>query len=455
VSNKLYLLSKLIFILFVVYCVIHLSGFVEDSERTTVLLDFEEGIPCSEDGDIIGLRHYDKKRVKIVEEGTEKSKKSLSIKIAEENNIPVQRDIFLQGNVRRMYLATKSAKYIEDGPNALSFWVKIKRKNIRNKKKQKIIDVWTYHWREGDYGVGGITNNGNATDSMMHGYSNCYFFGDFENKWLHVVLSPSAFQHSRYYYHFYAARGVTDELKFFSSLRQLQFHIGQDIRKGDEILIDQVKLIYINPTAVFEKDFYSAEITRKKHDFIIPVKIINPTNIDRRYRVFISSFLGVSRENLYKAHITTDSFRPTRLMQDIVGGNGGIGVVELINKDGDSIVKEKKEMFIKAKGLWEGRLVYHIKTEMLGDIKEVKYGRYNFLARRDSLTTSVIVWDPYDNSVNNMKYIKNFPSNADDGNHNPPPGFPLQKKLSKGWRSEDIPINQVGGYFVSVLHLTD
>lgn len=73
----------------------------------------------------------------------------------------------------------------------------------------------------------------------------------------------------------------------------------------------------------------------------------------------------------------------------------------------------------------------------------------------DTLTTSVIVWDPNDQSTKEIDYIEVNPHNSDDGNHPPPPGFPKQKRPHEGWRSENIPLNQAGGYFVSVLQLTD
>jgi hypothetical protein len=92
---------------------------------------------------------------------------------------------------------------------------------------------------------------------------------------------------------------------------------------------------------------------------------------------------------------------------------------------------------------------------MLGRTKGIRAKKYKVYAKRNTLTTSVIVWDPYEESVNEMSYLDVLPSNADDGKHSSPPGFPSQKKPPKGWRSKDIPMNQVGGYFVSVIQLTD
>lgn len=428
----------------------------DQPRKEIVLADFENGIPCSEEGDIIGFRKKEKIRATIVEEGAEGSRRSATFIITPQNGVPEARDLFFQGVVRRMYLPTKSTKYDENGPNALSFWIKLKPDSLLISKEDKnTFGVWTYHWRFGDLNVGGSSNNELATDSMMHGYSNFRFNEKAAGRWVRVILSSSAFQQSRYYYHFYAAQGITDDLKFFPSLRQLQFHIFQEIKKEGEIQIDQLRLIHLEPTAIIEKEFFSAKVSKDIGDVEVPVIIKNPTGTDRRYRVFISSFLGVHRNVLYDAHALTDSFAPPRAMQAKVGGDGGIGVVKLINEDGDSVIDKGKEIFVPAKGLWKGKLVHKIRPEMLGAAVTLSHGKYTFIARRDTLTTSVIIWDPYDETAGAMDYINVSPSNADDAKHNPPLGFPKQKSPPEGWRSENIPINQVGGYFVSVIQLTD
>lgn len=426
-------------------------------QKEIVLADFESVIPCSDERDTIGFRKKDKMRVVTVEEGAEESKKSAVFTLlGHEGDSPEIKDLFFQGKVRRMYLSTKSTRYDKNGPNALSFWVKLKPDSLLISKEDKnTFGVWTYHWEFGDENVGGKSNKGLATDSMMHGYSNFNFNEKAAGRWVKVVLTPSAFQQSRYYYHFYAARGTTDELQFFPSLRQLQFHIFPEINKKEEMQMDQLKLIYLQPTAVFEKDFLKNKISKNAGDIVVPVIIRNPTNIDRRYRVFISSFIGVHRNVLYGAHSLTDSFEAPRMMQAVAEGNGGTGAVELTDKNGTSIVEQQIEIVISAKGRWDGNLIYHIKPEMLGTAKVVNSNGYKFIARRDTLMTSVIVWDPYDETVGTMNYIRVLPSNADDALHEPPPGFPKQKRPPEGWRSEDIPINQVGGYFVSVIQLTD
>jgi hypothetical protein len=422
-----------------------------------ILADFEKEIPCSEYGDTVGFRKKDLMRAEKVPGGTEGTKKSvLFILLPNRKKSNGQKDLFFQGNVRRMYLATKSPYYDGNGPNAFSFWMKVNPGStlITNTEKNT-FGLWTYHWRPGDTNVGGKSNQELATDSMMHGYSNFSFSRQGAGKWVHIILTPSAFQQSRYYYHFYAARGTTDDLRFFPSLRQIQFHFYPRISNQEDIQIDQLKLIYLQPTVVFERDFIADRLSRKSGILEIPVTLRNQTDRDRKYRVFISSFIGVHRNILYNAHVSTDSFAPPRKMQAIARGDGGLGVAELIDENGNSIIKLRREIFIPAGGVWQGKLIHHIKPEMLGPVRTFTFKEHQFSFRRDTLTTSVIVWDPYDDSVDSMNHIKVVPSNADQGNHPSPPGFPGQKRPPEGWRSEDIPINQVGGYFVSVIQLTE
>jgi hypothetical protein len=422
-----------------------------------ILADFEISIPSSDDGDPIGFRERDRVRSEIVNDGAEGTKQSAAFKVkSSQNRSSAENDFFFQGKVRRMYLATRSRSYQENAPNALSFWIKLQpESSLLAKNRRNTFGVWTYHWRPGDPYVGGKSNNQLATDSMMHGYSNFFFNEGAAGRWVQVVLSPSAFQQSRYYYHHYAARSTTDDLKFFSSLRQIQFHFFPRIVIEEKIQIDELKLVYLEPAAIFEKDFFKVTASINEDNIEVPVTIRNVSDKNRRYRVFISSFIGVQKKELYKAHTSTDSFKAPRLMQNTTGGDGGTGVVELVDSHGDSVIKLKKEIIIPAGGRWRGKLVHYLRPEMIGPTKFVRTERHVFEARRNTLTTSVIVWDPYHATRNDMTYVEVLPSNADDGKHPPPPGFPEQKRPPEGWRSEDIPMNQVGGYFVSIIQLTD
>jgi hypothetical protein len=443
--------------LLIIYLFLLITSSNVHAYSEVTLADFEMVIPCSEEGETVGFRKKDTMRAHIVQGGTEGTKKSALINLLPSGKkFKGQKDLFFQGSVRRMYLATNSTHYNKNGPNALSFWMKVNPDStLISRNKKNTFGVWTYHWRSDDPFVGGKTNNELATDSMMHGYANFSFIKRGAGRWMHIVLTPSAFQQSRYYYHFYAAGATTDELRFFPSLRQIQFHFYPTLTKEEKIQIDQLKLIYLKPRVVFERDFIADRISKNSGDLAVPVTLRNQTDRDGKYRVFISSFIGVHRDVLYNSHVSTDSFTPPRKMQGLARGDGGLGVAELIGDEGISVIKMQREIFIPAGGVWQGKLIHHIKPEMLGPVQTFTFKEHQFTFRRDTLTTSVIVWDPYDDNIDSMNHIKVLPSNADQGNHSSPPGFPKQKRPPKGWRSEDIPINQVGGYFVSVIQLTE
>jgi hypothetical protein len=430
------------------------------------LVSFENGIPCSDQSDIVGFRRVDKDRGSIVDDGAAGTAKSAAFRFDSGNT-----DIFLQGNLRRKYLFTGTDQYITNGPNLLSFWVKlpvdsplIGREELvkagdrvigHKRNDAATIILMTYHWRQGDMAVGGKSNQGLLTDSNMHGYSEFRLTEKSAGTWVKVALSPSAFRKSRNYYHFYGANAVTDDLEFFSSMRQLQFQVTAKIEKPTEVQIDEIRMETIQPTAVFDKGFHSAKVSAAGGDYALPVTIRNPTDRERRYRVMASSFLGAERELLNKIAAMFDDLSPMRNIQTEVGGDGGIGVTELIGNDGARASNEYKEITIPAGGTWQGRVVHHIKPEMLGGEKIYRFRDYEFPVKRDTLTTSVIVWDPNDPINNKMDFIAASPDNSDDGNHAVPPGFPKQVRPPEGWRSENIPFNQVGGYLVSVLTIKE
>lgn len=442
------------------------SAPVNDRNNKATLIDFERGMPSSDEGEKIGFRRPDKARGRIADGGAEGSAKSGVFRIGPEQK---DKDIYIQGDVRRQYLYTQTDKYKEKGPNALSFWIKLPAGSILINRVEEIkvgekviarenidrdtLGVWTYHWRHGDMGVGGKDNNSLTTDSMMHGYCNIRFNEKARDRWVNVVLSTSAFKQARNYFHFYGARGTTEDLQFFTSLRQLQFRVFPNMEREEDFQIDQIKLIYQEPTAIFESEFFGGKVSNGNGGFSIPVTIKNPTAKDRKYRVFISSVLGVEREIMNKAIALTDNIKAASTIQNAVRGDGGIGVAELRSEDNKPVIKDG--IYIPAGSSWKGKLIHHIKPEMLGEQITVKFDGLEFYARRDTLTTSVIVWDPEDASTKEMDYVEAGPSNADDGNHWGPPGFPKQNKLLQGWRSKDIPLNQVGGYFVSVIQIVE
>lgn len=434
----------------------------DDSFKVVTLAGFEQGIPCSDQHDPVGFRKEDKNRGRMVDGGAAGTAKSAVFRFDSGNF-----DIYLQGNVRRRYLLTGSEKYVADGPNLLTFWVKlppdsplIAREEVVKtgdrvigikKNDRPTMTLMTYHWRQGDMGVGGPSNRGLMTDSNMHGYSEFRYTDKAAGKWVKVALSPSAFRMSRNYYHFYGANAITDDLSFFSSLRQLQFRVEAKMQKPIELQIDEIRMETAQPTAVFDKGFHAAPVPARGGDYAVPVMIRNPTDRERRYRVMISSFLGAERELLNKIASMADDLTPMREIQAKVGGDGGIGAVELVGDDGMKVSGSYKEIVIPAGRVWKGKVVHHIKPEMLGSENIYRYRDYEFPVKRDTLTTSIIVWDPTDQADRANEFIAVNPHNSDDGNHSGPPGFPRQIRPPEGWRSENIPYDQVGGYFVSVL----
>ena len=458
-----------IFLLFVFFVFVPGDGFSATDGKTVrdiVLADFESKIPCSECGDNLGYRRRDAARGELVKGGADGTAQSAVFSF-DRNNV----DLYFQGDVRRKYLATGTAEYVDLSHNALSFWVKIPEDSpllsrveeiragdrVIGRKVQPgaLFNVWTYHWRQGDMGVGGPSNHGLATDSNMHGYADFRFEDSAAGQWVNVVLTPSAFRQSRNYYQFYAGRANTDELCFFGSLRQLQIRLRDPEKRSFSLQLDEVKLTHLPPVVQFDREFHRAEVPAKDVEYRVPVRLTNPTDQDRRYRVFISSNLGLDRELLSTVFGLTDAMAPMREMQIQAGSGGGIGVVKLVDDKGKVVEGPDGEFEIAAGQSWKGTLVHHIKAEMLGEVFTYRHGGYEFDARRDTLTTSVIVWDPQDEGTGLGRYIKVRASNADDGNHRGPPGFPRQKRPAEGWRSENIPLDQAGGDFVTVIRLVE
>lgn len=408
-------------------------------------------LPCSECGDPVGFRRLDTLFAERVPGGAEQSCSSLRVALT-----PGKTDLFFQGRVRRMYLSTQSESYVPEGPNAFSFWVRLpESSSLTASRPRKAFGVWTYHWRPGDPVVGGKDNQSLATDSMMHGYAYFSFDPRIAGRWVRMVLSANAFQICRYYYHFYAGQATTDDLAFFPSLRQLQFYFSADRAAAEHLQIDQLKMIRREPTARVDEPYWEKTLPADAGIIRRAISIQNPTRKDRSYRVFISSFIGVNRGVLHEAFARVDDFAYTRRMQAQARGDGGTGVVDLQDAAGRSVLSAAREIDIPADGLWKGELVYHLRPEMLGPVESIDLKGRAFPYRRDTLTTSMIIWDPHDPESHGLSGIHVFPSNADDGAHQAPPGFPVQTRPPPGWRSEDIPVDQVGGSFVSVLRLTD
>lgn len=365
---------------------------------------------------------------------------------------PGRDSLFLQGRVRRLYLWNGRSVYEPGRMNLLRFWIRVEPGSpLVSVEGRNTLGVWTYHWRPEDPKVGGPSNQGLMTDSNMHGYANLYLRPGCEGRWLRVELSPSAFQQQRNYYHWYAAQGVTGEYDFFGTLRQIQLKYLGPWEGPVTFDLDEIGFERRNPTVVVEPGFVRREARASGGPVAVPVELRNPTDRGRRYRYFISSEIGASREALYQPMWRYDRVYPGRVIQQAVGGDGGLGAAVLVDGAGREV--GFREIRIPAGGTWRGALVHRVRPEMLGPWVEVEIEGERHLARRNTLTTSAVFWDPDEPPAGDMGCVDAAPSNADDGRHPAPPGFPPQERPPEGWRSEDIPLDQVGGYFVSELTL--
>ncbi len=414
-------------------------------ENARVLADFEQGVPVSSFVQP-GFRPRDAKIAMILERESPVGGKFARFLIGSDH-----RDLFFQYAVRWRYLVNGTALYRELPLNCLTFTLRVRNGSPLIDVGKNTLGVWTYHWAPGDRWVGGKNGRSGTTDSMMHGYANMRLLPGAEGRWVRVELSPSAFRHQREYYHFYAARAVSGELDFFSSLRQLQFRVLANVGNITPLDIDNMAVVRKEATAIFEPDYVAREVPSSEAEVRVPIVLINPTNRARRYRVFISSFLGTSRSELNRAFGEADSVGAPTAVQKAVGGDGGLGVAYLADAKGEPA--GYREIGVAAGGKWKGFLVHRLRPEMLGPSVTVRYRGRKWAVRRDTLTTSVIAWDPDEPSAPGMEWIRVAPSNADDGQHRPPPGFPPQERPPEGWRSEDVPPDQVAAYLVTEITL--
>jgi hypothetical protein len=410
------------------------------------LVDFERGFPVS-GGSAVGFRSEDRKAAALVEPGAAGSNTAARVILD-----PSHDSFFLQGPVRRFYLVRGGAVYEPGLANVLVFHLKaVPGSSLVRDDGRNTLGVWTYHWEPGDLKVGGPANSGLMTDSMMHGYANFHLAPGCEERWLKVTLSPSAFQQQRDYFHWYAAQGVTGEHDFIGTLRQLQFKYLGPWEEVVDFELDEIGFENRPETARVEPPFARREVSVRESPTLLPLVLRNPTERARRYRYFVSSELGASRKAMYVPMWQHDRVFPGRKVQQAVGGDGGLGAAVLADAEGKLV--SHQEIEVPAGGEWSGVLVHRVRPEMLGPWTEVTIEGSTQLVRRDTLTTSVVFWDPAEPIVGDMGCVGVAPSNADDGNHRAPPGFPKQVRPPVGWRSEDIPLWQVGGYFVSELTL--
>jgi hypothetical protein len=191
---------------------------------------------------------------------------------------------------------------------------------------------------------------------------------------------------------------------------------------------------------------------------MVPVSILNPTAQMRSYQVFLSSEIGLDRQTLEGAMHDTDNVGAVDDLQGGVGADGGLGAAALFAADaagrptGASIVASGHAIAIAPGATFQGVLVHHVKPAMLGASQQVTSGAHMYTVRRNTLTTSMIVWDPTAPHAGDASVV--FTGSNADSDHPAPPGFPAYVPPPTGWASVDVPTDQVGGYFVSSLTLT-
>ncbi|MFU8858237.1 MAG: hypothetical protein ACNA8S_14685 [Deferrisomatales bacterium] len=401
-------------------------------------------------GDRPGFLPGDARRVTVVTDPERAGDPFVRLTLA-----PRGRSVYLQYGPRRRYLATGTEDYRPGSYNVLSFRLRVPEgSRLLCGEGRGGLGVWTYHWRPGDLWVGGRWNNSGTTDSMMHGYASLCLEGGRAGEWVRVELAESAFQKQRDYYHFYAARGVTGDLELFPSLRQLQFVPLGPFEGLQTVDLGELELLRRDPTARFEPAFARVEVPAGDREVRIPVTLVNPTDRARRYRVFVSSALGAGRDALNRAFAEADHHGAPAAVQAAVDAGGGLGVADLVPVGGGAGVGESAlPVEVPAGGRWEGFLVHRVKAQMLGGTARAAYRGRTWEVRRDTLTTSVIAWDPDEPRSADAVSLSNAGSNADDGVHRPPPGFPRQRARPPGWGSRDVPLEQVGGYMVTEIVL--
>jgi hypothetical protein len=119
---------------------------------------------------------------------------------------------------------------------------------------------------------------------------------------------------------------------------------------------------------------------------------------------------------------------------------------------GSDILTGGRDLTLAAGARFRGVVVHHVRPAMLGAPKSVTLGTYTTTLRRDTLTTSVLFWDPNEPARSDPQavVVHNDPAIP----HSPPPGFPPTPSLPTGWTAADVPTDQAGASFVSVLTLT-
>ena len=423
------------------------------SHNAIPLADFDDGTIPDSDTMPRGFRGSDVLRGTIIHPGAEGTAAAVEFSFASDNSV------FYQGNVRPRYL-DGTASYQPDLANALEFDLRIPAgSSLLASSGGPTFSIFTYHWKQGDPWVGPNATGGNLTDSQMHGYGSMRFDPAGAGRWLHVTMAAAAFQQSRGNYHFYAGSAVVEDLSFFAALRQFQLVYEADRSAGPMTLdVDQLQLTSIPQTAWICPQATSRSVSANNGDFAVPITIVNSTNASRSYRAFLSSVIGVDRQTLETAMHDADDVHAIDTLQAAVNSDGGLGAASLFADDGTGhatgvdLIANAKPITIAAGGAYSAVIVHHVTPAMLGPMQTVANAGFNYTIRRDTLTTSLILWDPSEPSRSDPAVIATG-SNSDTS-HPAPPGFPQQTLPPTGWRSTDVPPDQAGAHFVSILRLT-
>ena len=417
------------------------------------LADFENGAVPSSDTGPKGFRGSDVARGTIITPGANGTTKAAQFSFATDDSL------FYQSATRPEYLGGSST-YAPDLANALSFYLRIPAgSTLLAATGGLTFSIYTYHWKPGDPWVGSNAGGGDLTDSQMHGYGPMRFDPSAAGKWIRVVMSASAFDHSRGNYHFYAAQAVVEDLTFFGALRQFQPVFLADRTGTPTVDFDELSLVTLPPTAAVCPRSFAVTAPAVGGDVVVPIVISNPTTTARTYHAFVSSVIGLDRQTIEVATHDADDVSAVDNLQAAVGSDGGLGAARLYADDGtgkatgpDLLAAGGAGIPIAAGGGFHAVLVHHVTAAMLGPAQTVMNAGHSYAVRRDTLTTSLVVWDPAAARVGDASVVFTG-SNADDS-HPAPPGFPAFADPPAGWHSTDVPPDQVGGYFVSVLRLT-
>jgi hypothetical protein len=416
------------------------------------LADFDDGVIPSSDTLPLGFRGSDVARGTIVRPGANGSAAAVEFSFASDDSV------FFQGAERPRYLDT-SPTYHPSLANALELYMRVPAgSSLLATSGPPTFAIFSYHYKPGDPWVGPNPTGGNLTDSQMHGYASMRFAPAAADRWMRVVMATSAFQQSRGNYHFYAGRAIVEDLELLSSMRQFQLVYEASRATGPTTAqFDGFRLFSLSPTSVMCPSFDTRRVSAGGGDVVILLVLANPTGIPRTYRAFLSSEIGVDRQTLEGAMHDADAVSAIDNLQGAVGADGSLGAAELFLADGAgnpmgaSVVASHSEIAVPAGGSVRLALVHHVTPSMLGPVQMVMNAGHTYSVRRDTLTTSVLLWDPNEPRQTDPAVIQTG-SNSDT-DHPAPPGFPRYQAPPAGWTSADVPPDQAGATFVSVLRL--